>query len=216
MLFFNEHIGVLMHKAHPPRSSIVCCLVQKSSSVNLKPLVGDQMETILQIIEECLISLAHPDDLACWRAHVNLVELLRKPSFSESDLADLTMAIDDFKSRFHQVHADVCDVIRTRKDGVATSVSKLLNLQFPNFGVLEHWPDQIRFLGAPSFQSTKVWEHRHLDSKRCCHNTNQKEFERDVMIRVRSLMSQSPLSSYRFAAVAEFIDLCSMWLLHSR
>jgi hypothetical protein len=29
---------------------------------------------------------------------------------------------------------------------VATSISKLLNLQFPNFGVLEHWPDQIRFL----------------------------------------------------------------------
>jgi len=117
----------------------------KSASVNLKPLVGDQMETILQIIEECLIGLARPDDLACWRAHVELVELLRKPSFTESDLAELT-SHDDFKSRFHQVHTGVYDVIRTRKDGVATSISKLLNLQFPNFGVLEHWPDQIRFL----------------------------------------------------------------------
>jgi len=144
---FSMSTLVLAHNAYPlrlPITFVICC-VQKIASVNLKPLVGDQMETILQIIEECLIGLARPDDLACWRAHVELVELLRKPSFTESDLAELT-SHDDFKSRFHQVHTGVYDVIRTRKDGVATSISKLLNLQFPNFGVLEHWPDQIRFL----------------------------------------------------------------------
>jgi len=157
---------------------------KKTHSVKLVRLVGDQMETILQIIEECLLGLAHKEDILCWKAHIEMVELLRQSSFTNAGLAMLQGAVDHFKTEFHRVHINVSDTITIRKDGTVTKKDKPLNLQFPNFGALEHWPEQIRYLGPPCLQSTKVWEHRHLDSKRCSHNTNQKEYERDTMLQV--------------------------------
>ncbi len=149
--------------------------------MKLAPLVGDQMETILQIIEECLIGLAPAVDMDCWHAHLDMVTLLRRPSFTESDLEELQLAIDKFKRCFYQAHAHVSERFTTRKDGITKRHVKPLNLQFPNFGALEHWPHHV---SSPQ----KCGSTATLTAS-CSFNTNQKEFERDVMLRVRGLLS---------------------------
>jgi len=138
------------------------------------------METVLQIIEVCLVDMVPTEDLSCWREHVAMNALLCRSSWSETDLFELEQRISAWKAEFHRLHKDVLDIFQRNKQ----QVIKPLLFEFPNFGSIEHWVEQIPYIGPPWLQSTKLWEHRHLDCKVSIATTNLKQSHRDVMVKV--------------------------------
>jgi hypothetical protein len=89
------------------------------------------------------------------------------------DLTMLTAMIILFKSAMVRLYADVRD-----------SAGKLLSVIFPNLELASHWPNQIRFLGPPWCQDTKLWEQCHLPARLTLTRTNQRFCERDILGKV--------------------------------
>lgn len=60
-----------------------------------------------------------------------------------------------------------------------------VNWRTPKFESLDAWPQLIKMLGPPCFQTTDTWEATHLPNKHDSENTNHHNAERDVLQKVR-------------------------------
>lgn len=58
------------------------------------------------------------------------------------------------------------------------------NWKTPKFESMDAWPDLIRFLGPPAFQSTDTWESTHLPNKAGSMLSNHHAVELDVLKKV--------------------------------
>ena len=62
--------------------------------------------------------------------------------------------------------------------------SKLLSFELPNFKVISHWAEQIRYLGPPWLQLTRLWEQKHQECKLVMCKMNMKHLDKSVLIHV--------------------------------
>ncbi len=136
-------------------------------------LTSGEMDSFLQIAELLFAGVILDDELACWSLHVDIVQQLEASSYSVDDLTTLMAMIILFKSAMVRLYADVRDL-----------AGKLLSVIFPNLELASHWPDQIRFLGPPWCQDTKLWEQCHLPARVTLTRMNQRFCERDVLGKV--------------------------------
>jgi hypothetical protein len=49
-------------------------------------LTGSEMASVLQVLEISLLGLIE-DELKCWKQHIDIIDVLKWPGFSEVDLA---------------------------------------------------------------------------------------------------------------------------------
>jgi hypothetical protein len=53
-------------------------------------LTGREMESLMQVLEVCLLGLVLDKELDCWQLHLNIVEQLNKDNFKQEDLDQLS------------------------------------------------------------------------------------------------------------------------------
>jgi hypothetical protein len=168
-------------------------------------LTGGEMDSLLQITKLLFKEkLSNPLERECWRTHVNIVHLLQQESFNANDLTTLERATKRWKYLMVKLYGNVIEqpqatnVRQTKKAqstsnaastrAAATMSEKLLSFKFPNFEVVQHWPEIIRFLGPPWVQDTSLWEQQHLAAKTTVHHTNQINTKQAILIKVQSFM----------------------------
>lgn len=138
-------------------------------------MTGGEMESFLQVAEILLMGLVNDEkEMETWYQHVNIVRFLHRESFTEEDTEILKEMIITWKHHMCEVYGPLG-----------------YNLCFPNFEVCEHWWSQIHYLGPPWLQNTKLWEHCHLEAKKTCKRTNQRNTENAVLRKVLSLPSSN-------------------------
>lgn len=156
------------------------------------------MESLIQVLEACLLDLGLPQsELECWQQHIDLIALLNQDSFSTTDLDMIHSLALKWKRSMVQLYGDFippeCTKTHKRKKHQSTrhkkpltpaKPPKPLSFNFPNIETIEHWRELIDFLGPPWFQSTKLWEQRHLVAKATARRTNMRNITRDVLTNV--------------------------------
>jgi hypothetical protein len=118
--------------------------------------------------------LLDDEDLHCLQLHIQLFYLLKyRTVWPRSDLEPdgrLAMKIREVKRLIVEAFA-------------RTNVS----WRTPKFESLDAWPELIKMLGPPRFQTTDTWEATHLPNKNDSENTNHHNSERDVLKKARSI-----------------------------
>ena len=153
------------------------------------------MESICQIIEVCMVGYATVEQLECLRNHMDQLIKLRQTSLSDDDLDEAEALGLLWKTQFIALFTGVYEkVAKLGTNNYSRSHFSLINsllgyvplsLNFVNLETMEHWADQIRYLGAPWVQSTKLYEHCHHKCKKAARTTNGHNLERDVTLQVR-------------------------------
>ncbi|ELR25712.1 uncharacterized protein ACA1_326700 [Acanthamoeba castellanii str. Neff] len=72
---------------------------------------------------------------------------------------------------------------KTAASDMTTSREKPLSFSFPNFKVVQHWPELICFLSPPWVQDTHLWEQQHLTAKTTTRHTNQINTKQAILIK---------------------------------
>lgn len=117
------------------------------------------------------------DDAKCLASHIELYYLLKRTTkWKRADLdptnGSLTKKIMDVKSAIIKCfpQADY-------------------NWQTPKFESMDAWPELIRYLGPPVFQSTDTWEATHLPNKADSMLSNHHAVELDVLKKVNTIFN---------------------------
>lgn len=97
-----------------------------------------------------------------------------------------------FRSYWHRNELEPKGLLATKIKQVKELIIKSfqtsgLNWRTPKFESLDAWPELIKMLGPPRFQTTDTWEATHLPNKHDSENTNHHYAERDVLQKVRQL-----------------------------
>lgn len=151
-------------------------LTHAQNNITVAGFTGGEMDSFLQVAELLFAELlTDPEEVYCWTLHVDLVRLLESDSFTPSQRATLRTKTIEWKALMVKLYGEV------QVQGAP------LSFAFPNFELVEHWADQIEFLGPPWFQDTKLWERCHLAAKRIVGRSNRRDTERDILLKVRLL-----------------------------
>lgn len=161
---------------------------------SITALTGGELESLMQVIEVCLMGLILDEEQECLEVHIDIIRILQGQHFTDSTLAMLMLKICWWKGEMVRLYGDVTEKRRTagkrrrNDDNGIDSESEMVKVSFafPNFEMCEHWAELIWFLGPPKFQDTKLWEQRHLAAKRMCTRTNQRNITQDVLVKVRT------------------------------
>jgi hypothetical protein len=143
-------------------------------------LTGGEMASVLQVLKVLLLGLVDKDKLKCWKQHIDIIAFLKRPRFSELDLAQLTKMVNRWKSDFYQIYQG-----QANESGASSGAKP--SFEHPNLKTISHWAEQIHFLGPPWLQLTGLWECKHQDCKLTMRNLNMRHLDKSILIVVCSL-----------------------------
>ncbi len=118
-------------------------------------------------------------DKICLANHIELYYLLKtKPKWKRTDLDLATGSL-------------ILKIQQVKKAIINCFPQETYNWRTAKFESMDAWPNLIRFLGPPIFQSTDTWEATHLPNKSDSMLSNHHAVELDVLKKVRATSRQS-------------------------
>eukprot|EP01116_Phalansterium_solitarium_P005478 TRINITY_DN1716_c0_g1_i13.p1 TRINITY_DN1716_c0_g1~~TRINITY_DN1716_c0_g1_i13.p1 ORF type:complete len:511 (+),score=24.19 TRINITY_DN1716_c0_g1_i13:1360-2892(+) len=134
--------------------------------LSLDHMVGEQVETLIQISELCLLGIITDLQMKSLSLHNDYTVLLQAESYDEIELKAVGTGCMEWKVAFRAAYGGVPGC----------------SFAYPNLDTEDAWPDQIRYLGPPHDQCTSLFEHEHAPTK-CIgsRHSNQRNIEKTIL-----------------------------------
>ncbi len=72
-------------------------------------LTSGELESLMQVIEVCLMGLILDEEQECWEVHINIIHTLQGQHFADSTLMMLTSKIQWWKGEMVRLYRDVTE-----------------------------------------------------------------------------------------------------------
>ena len=137
-----------LHKEEGQDGTFISISVNNTNSnlcIKLQSIValtGGELESLMQVIEVCLMGLILDEEQECWELHINIIRLLQGQHFTDWMLVMLTLKIHWWKVEMVRLFGNVAERRREQRDNGVTADGEgemaKVSFRFPNFETCEH------------------------------------------------------------------------------